>query len=346
MGFDLGDFRKITSDVNSVVKSLQSLGATVDIGKKNSSALGTRSIIPGISGVKDILSGSTTTGTESTSGDTTTGSSISNTSDSGRAVTTRTQAEKGAFKWVEQFVTPDMFATAESCLIGYSVPIKGAAAAGDDFKLLGFCENLTINTGVSVVALKELRSERNLIIPTKSTPGSISISRLLGGMPSFVSTVSGGTGWTMDSRSSSMKKLFGLVLIFMSPSRKDTFTTLYAERCAVQSVSIPVQAGQFQLYESVQIVFDRIVDGSSSVSNNSVQYGSTTSAVPTVTPMTEDLLVKNPLNQYNYSTTPDYSSDTSNLLSRQFRVSSDLKANTLANKSSLGVKGDIKSVSV
>jgi hypothetical protein len=181
-------------------------------------------------------------------------------------------------------VTPDMFATPDSCLIGFGSPIMLDNVAGQDFKLMGFCQSLSINTGVNVVTFKELRNERTIVIPTKSTPGSIGIARLLGNMPDFVSAVVGGTGWRMDSHAVDCKQLFGLAIIFMSPSRKDTICTLYAERCAVQTMSIPVQAGQFQLYQNIQIVFDRLVDNTTSVSNNTGGLSSSSIAEYSSTP--------------------------------------------------------------
>lgn len=179
-------------------------------------------------------------------------------------------ANKAAFKWVEAAVTTDMFASPDSCLIAISTPIKGSGSAStstqvkaaQEFKILGFCRGLNIQTGVNVMSFKELRNERNIIIPVKSTTGTITIDRLLGTMPNFITsaTKTTGSGWTLDSQSSGMKTLFGLVIVFMSTARKNSLATVYAERCAVQNVSVGVQAGQFALYESVQIIFDRLID--------------------------------------------------------------------------------------
>lgn len=192
-------------------------------------------------------------------------------------------ADKAAFRWVEKFVTPDMFATPDSCLVGYGEPIRGANDAGSNFNLIGFCQNFTVNTGNNVVTFKELRNESTIVIPTKSLPGTISITRLLGYMPDFISTVSKGTKWSMDPQSKRFKKLFGLVLIFMSPSRKDTFCTLYAERCAVQSATVQVQAGQMEMAQSIQIAFGRLLDDSTG-GETATSAGTTptlTSSLPT-----------------------------------------------------------------
>lgn len=202
-------------------------------------------------------------------------------------------SDRGAFKWVQQIVTPDMFATPDSCLLGFGTPIRGANDAGSDFQLIGFCENININVGLSVITFKELRNERNIIIPTKSTPGSITITRMLGNMPNFPATVCSGSGWKMDTQSLDMKKLFGLAIIFMSPSRKDTISTLYAERCAIQSMSVGVQAGQFQMYETIQIMFDKLRDDTMAVTSAATTATtSTTGIIPVSTGTTS--VTKNP----------------------------------------------------
>jgi hypothetical protein len=49
-------------------------------------------------------------------------------------------------------------------------------------------------------------------------------------------------------------------------------------------MSIPVQAGQFQLYQNIQIVFDRLVDNTTSVSNNTGGLSSSSIADYSSTP--------------------------------------------------------------
>ena len=177
-------------------------------------------------------------------------------------------AQSGAFKWVEQYVSPSMFATAESCLLGYGLPIKSANSAGSNFNLLGFCQDVSINVGASVVTFKELRCEHTRVIPTKSTPGSITITRVLGNMPDFLSAVIGGSGWKFNSQAVDFKQLFGLAIVFMTSGRTKTLSTLYAERCAIQNISIPIQAGNFQLVQNITIVFDKLIDDTVPVFKN------------------------------------------------------------------------------
>lgn len=300
MGFDISSLSSITKDISRTVKSFSGsvksisgkLGTTkaIDLGYDLNAA--TKKIQKGFTsgGLFDLkgLGDLGGYGSKDSSSSTDNIDSATGTKQAGgpSIQTSSTGAEKGAFKWVEQFITPDMFATADSCLIGYGAPLRGNNPAGSDFKLIGFCQNLNISTGVNVVTFKELRNERTIVIPTKSTPGSISISRMLGNMPDFMSTVVKGTGWKMDSHSIDCKQLFGLVLIFMSSSRANTISSLYAERCAVQTMSVPVQAGQFQLYQNIQIIFDRLIDGTNTVSPNKGETISSSTGATVYSPNT------------------------------------------------------------
>lgn len=276
MGFDLSSISSLTKNLTSTVSTIKSVPSSISSITK----------MAGLSSVSNVGSASNKAQSGYIAGSITdlsgigalNGYGVSNTSPAVKVAdgttssaggpqiqTQSTGAETGAFKWVEQFITPDMFATPESCLIGYGAPVKSSNAAGSNFKLIGFCQNLTINTGVNVVTFKELRNERTIVIPTKSQAGSISITRMLGSMPDFAATVVGGKGWKMDSHSIDVKQLFGLVIIYMTAGRKSTISTMYAERCAIQSMSIPIQAGQFELLQNINIVFDRLVDGTTTV---------------------------------------------------------------------------------
>lgn len=177
------------------------------------------------------------------------------------AVQTSTlNSDKGAFKWLEAFLTPSMFASADSCLLGYGKPIYSSNSQGRDFNVLGFCENISISQGVSVMTLKELRAERTIVIPGKSMPGSITITRLLGDIPNFASKVTGQAGnkWLMSTQGRTMKQLFGLYIVFYTNDRKKELAAMYAERCAIQNHAIGMQNGQFQLFETVNLVFGKL----------------------------------------------------------------------------------------
>ena len=174
-----------------------------------------------------------------------------------------TQSATNAFNWVERYITPSMFATPDSVLIGFlNTPLKANSSIGAEIPLLGMCESFSISQANNVVTLKELRSERTIIIPSKSQPGSISITRLLGLGPNFIRAVGNYSDnkWRMNMQNVDSKQLFSIVIMFLTADRTQTISTLYAERCTVQSSSISVQGGQTCLMENVNILFDRLVD--------------------------------------------------------------------------------------
>lgn len=175
------------------------------------------------------------------------------------AVQTSTlNSDKGAFKWLEAFLTPSMFASADSCLLGYGKPIYSSNSQGREFNVLGFCENISISQGISVMTLKELRTERTIVIPGKSLPGSITITRLLGDIPNFAGKVTGQDKWVLSSQGRTMKQLFGLYIVFYTNDRKKELSALYAERCVIQNHALGMQNGQFQLFETINLVFGKL----------------------------------------------------------------------------------------
>lgn len=174
-----------------------------------------------------------------------------------------TQSATSAFNWVERYITPSMFATPDSVLIGFlNTPLKSSSSIGAEIPLLGMCESFSVNQANNVVTLKELRSERTIIIPSKSQPGSISISRLLGMGPNFIRAVGNYSDnkWRMNMQNVDSKQLFSIVIMFLTADRSQTISTLYAERCTIQSSNINVQGGQTCLMENVNILFDRLID--------------------------------------------------------------------------------------
>lgn len=205
------------------------------------------------------------------------------------AVNTSTSSATNAFKWVEKYIKPSMFATPDSALIGFANnPIKDNGGVSTDIPLLGMCESFSISTGISVITLKELRAERTIVIPSKSQPGSITINRLLGLGANFARTMgnytlgnSGDGKWRFNTQSNDSKQLFGLYIIFMSADRTQTLSTLFAERCAIQGNSIMVQAGQASLFESINIVFDKLVDDCADVVESTAPAPSAVSTVST-----------------------------------------------------------------
>lgn len=47
--------------------------------------------------------------------------------------------------------------------------------------------------------------------------------------------------------------------MYLTPSRQNSISTLYFERCAIQSCNIGVTAGSFQLLDNVNIIFGRCI---------------------------------------------------------------------------------------
>ena len=189
---------------------------------------------------------------------TTGGGSASSAGESIQATTSN--KDTGAFKWVQEYLTPEMFVSADSCFIAFGKPLYSSNDAGTDFKIIGFCQDISLSVGVNVITIKELRTDRNIVLPLKSTPGSLSIRRLLTTSGTLNSVARGGTGWVFDTQKADSKKLFGIMIAFMSPGRTKDIAAVYAERCAITNISVPITANNFALTESVNIVFDRLKD--------------------------------------------------------------------------------------
>ena len=170
-----------------------------------------------------------------------------------------TNPETGAFKWVEMETTPDSFATPDSVLLFAGKPLYSDNATGEEFVPIGLCQGFNFNVGLTVQAFKELRCEENIIYPGKSQPGNLGISRLCGTHASLSNRLHITPGWNYSTHSTSMKPLFGLMAMFMSPSRANTIAVLYFERCAITNANVNVQAGNYQVLDNVNILFGRCV---------------------------------------------------------------------------------------
>lgn len=168
--------------------------------------------------------------------------------------------DKGAFKWVQENLTPEMFMTADSCFVAFGKPLYNNNDTGTDFKLVGVCQSINLNVGVNVLPLKELRGERTLIFPLKSTPSSLTMSRLLTTGGNISALTRAESKWAYDTQLAKNKQLFGVLIAFMTPGRTQDIAALYAERCAITNMSIGINANNFVLTESVSIIFDRLKD--------------------------------------------------------------------------------------
>lgn len=168
-----------------------------------------------------------------------------------------TDVNAGSFRWVEMETTPDSFATADSVLIFAGDPLYSNMEIGAELVPIGLCQGFNFSTSINVVPFKELRCEETIVIPGKSQPGNIQLSRLCGSYANLVNRLHLTDGWNYSSQSADMKSLFGLMVMFLTPSRQQSITTLYFERCAITNVSMGVNAGSFQLVDSLNIMFGR-----------------------------------------------------------------------------------------
>ena len=164
--------------------------------------------------------------------------------------------ERGSFRWLEMETTPDSFATADSVLIFASDPICNMA---NELVPIGMCQNLQFSTSLGVVPFKELRCEETMVYPTKSQPGNLTLTRLCGNYSSLASRLHITAGWNFGSHTDTYKPLFGLLVIFATPSRDRTIASLYFERCAITSASMSITANDFQVADTVNIVFGRCI---------------------------------------------------------------------------------------
>lgn len=167
--------------------------------------------------------------------------------------------EVGAFKWVEMETTPDSFATSDSVLLFAGKPLYADNATGEEFVPIGLCQGFNFNVGLTVQAFKELRCEENIIYPGKSQPGNLSMARLCGTHASLTNRLHILPGWNYGTHSKAVKPLFGLMVMFLSPSRANTISVMYFERCAITSANLAVSAGNFQVIDNVSIMFGRCI---------------------------------------------------------------------------------------
>lgn len=180
-----------------------------------------------------------------------------------KALESTANADKSDMMYLEALSTPDIFTSADALILGFGPPTMEMANNADDFPVLGFCTDFSFNVSSSVTAFSELRNETTIVIPGKARAGSIQLSRMLTTMPSFAGKVAGKGlgGWLMDPQDPHFRRLFGIYMLFMSPVKRGSnpiIARLYAERCAISSLSIGVRANQSMLSESAQIACGRI----------------------------------------------------------------------------------------
>lgn len=167
--------------------------------------------------------------------------------------------EVGAFKWVEMETTPDSFATSDSVLLFAGKPLYADNVTGEELVPIGLCQGFSFNVGLTVQVFKELRCEENIVYPGKSQPGNLSLARLCGTHSSLTNRLHILPGWNYGTHSTTMKPLFGIMAMFLSPSRANTLSVLYFERCAITNSGVSVSAGNFQVIDNVSIVFGKCI---------------------------------------------------------------------------------------
>ena len=186
---------------------------------------------------------------------------------------TTADAQGGAFSWVEGIITPNMFASSDSCLIAIVPAVSTNFNGAESYNLVGMISDFSFSQQNHVVTMKEYRAERNVIIPQKAQPGQLGLTRLLGDFPSILALAQKKNTWCMDLQTRDNKALFGILISFYTYKRDKKITSLYFERCAVNSISVSVQAGQFQLTEALSFVFDRVIDEDSKAQAEAVGGG-------------------------------------------------------------------------
>jgi len=170
--------------------------------------------------------------------------------------------------------TPDSFATADSMLLFAGDPIYANLDIGAELVPIGLCQQFSFSSGVNVSTFKELRCEETIVIPGKSLAGSMTISRLCGDYSSLSNRLHISPNWNFSTQSTLYKPLFGLMAMFLNPSRNKTISTLYFERCAISSFNVGVSAGNFQILDNLNIVYGRCI-GVGEISSNIESSGTT-----------------------------------------------------------------------
>lgn len=172
-------------------------------------------------------------------------------------VVSSSDVASGSFKWVEMETTPESFATPDSVLLFAGDPLYSNMQMGAELVPIGLCQGFTFSSGINVTVFKELRCEETIIIPGKSQPGSMNISRICGAYSSLANRLHIQPNWNYSTQSATTKQLFGVMAMYLTPSRSNTISTLYFERCAITNISSGFNAGDIQVLDNVNIIYGR-----------------------------------------------------------------------------------------
>lgn len=176
-----------------------------------------------------------------------------------RVQSSNANANVGSFKWVELETTPESFATADSVLIFAGDPLYANMDIGEELVPIGLCQGFSFSASLNVIPFKELRCEETIIYPGKSQPGNITLSRLCGTYSNLANRLHILPGWNYSVQSGDFKKLFGLMVMFLTPGRQNSITTLYFERCAINNFSVGISANSFQVMDNMSITYGRCI---------------------------------------------------------------------------------------
>lgn len=197
------------------------------------------------------------------------------------AQTNNVNANMGSFKWAEMETIPDSFATSDAAIIFAGDPYYMNNMLTSQLVPIGMCQGFSYASSVNVVPIHELRCEEIVVLPGKTQPGQITMTRFCGDYASLVNRVHGVTGpksedltsavlygvnvdanagWNFSGQSSTFRSLFGLLVVFYNERRNGQFASLYFERCAITGVSFNLQAGNYQVLDAINIVCGRCIN--------------------------------------------------------------------------------------
>ena len=254
-GTFLSGVSKITQDVNSLKSSYNTLSKTI------SQSTGGLIKLPGLSNsVKSKLKALDRVGTHVNNILAILGLSSSGVAgEASRVQSSNSNANTGSFKWVELETTPESFATADSVLIFAGDPLYANMDIGEELVPIGLCQGFSFSASLNVIPFKELRCEETIIYPGKSQPGNITLNRLCGTYSNLANRLHILPGWNYSVQSGDFKKLFGLMVMFLTPGRQNSISTLYFERCAINNFSVGVTANSFQVMDNMSITYGRCI---------------------------------------------------------------------------------------
>lgn len=258
----LSGVAQVTKDANTLKNSYNSLRSTI-----SSATLGTVKLPSVSSSLTNYLKiGKNAQNILNILGLTSSGTA----GNASRIQTSNLDVNTGPFKWAEMETTPDSFATADSVLLFAGESLYANIDTGAELVPIGLCQGFSFSSGITVVTFKELRCEENMVVPCKSQPGSMQLSRLCGAYSSLSNRLHILPNWNYSTQSTTFKPLFGIMAMFLTPSRQNSISTLYFERCAINNFSLGISANSFQIVDNLNITYGRCIGVGNLTQANSV----------------------------------------------------------------------------